>query len=538
MTTNQRQIKNPNGGGIVSPGLQEIQDASTDKPSYLYNGNPTLVSCGDSDQFTFGNGVSDSPFTLLCTCRNNANGGDLISKWAGVQDEYQFIYGSDSLLYFYLSHLNFSSYIQVTAPNPIDTKVHTFVSTYDGRGGVSAGSGVNLYIDSIKLATTITSSGTYVAMNNGTSAMVIGNQAGATLGFHGNIYRSMVFNYVLSAEKISRYSSGAKLDWEDIGGSMIDYVSGRTWANVTAGTFTFSGNDITSCIAASLQYARLSLAVLPIVAGKVYRLYFSALTITSGIPQLVLTNAGDSAYISPFVTLVAGTSYVDFYPTVSSATAYLRVDAFNGAFNLATLTITNMVQLGAIADLEPEGITSTKWIDQSGNSLDGTVTNAIPVNEMAGLMKGITNGMAVPAGYVGDCLKATWADPIDVTLTTSFATIYSITIVTPGIYTLSYNVSVAAVTAATATAITKTLLRVVKSGTLIGNSLRALYSHAHTNDANIEITSLSYTETLYLAAGQYDLQGIKLDPVGPVGAGHVYNDSSNYQSTFQALRMV
>jgi hypothetical protein len=44
-----------------------------------------------------------------------------------------------------------------------------------------------------------------------------------------------------------------------------------------------------------------------------------------------------------------------------------------------------VTQIGCVLDLNPTGITSTKWIDNSGNDLDGTVSGAIVTNPQAGL---------------------------------------------------------------------------------------------------------------------------------------------------------
>lgn len=209
------------------------------------------------------------------------------------------------------------------------------------------------------------------------NAFLMLGQASAT-AWKGSIHRALVFNYALSDDKIKRYSAGAKLDWEDVGGSGELFSS--QWYDIggsfesgfsSSGATAFQGNN-TAATAGAFQ-------TIDLVEGKVYRLI-----VTTNFTGNVIVDAYLNGSFGGNYTTVACTTGV---PTVITFTANRpntnRIVVFGDATG-SPITFTNISfrQLGAVLDLEPENITEGTWFDASPNGLHGTVTGALANRSM------------------------------------------------------------------------------------------------------------------------------------------------------------
>jgi hypothetical protein len=93
--------------------------------------------------------------------------------------------------------------------------------------------------------------------------------------------------------------------------------------------------------------------------------------------KLVFRNAALSADESDTNFVPNGTGYLDFTATVTDTTAKLLFQRENaGTGSTGALTITKIVQLGALVALEPENIGQTLWQDASPNGISAAVTGA------------------------------------------------------------------------------------------------------------------------------------------------------------------
>jgi hypothetical protein len=319
LTANRTQILQD----INSPTavVQNVIDNSADKSSYYFSGNTSsVISCGDSDQFSFGNQTNDSAFSILTVAKilsSTVTDQTFCAKyWADSTSEYMFAYNMTGVpsyqnkLQFTLRQSwttpKYSAYILV--PYTIDNGSHALVATYDGRGGSTASSGMKIFVDGILQSSTGATSSSYVAMGNGSDPLTIGRLGGADNSLVGNIFRNIIFNYDISlySNKISRYSSGAKLDYDDIGGSNSALIAGYV-----------------------------------LVIGKRYRI-LARNTLDFTTMGAANNNVG-TEFVSTGTGTLAGTDSV--------------------------------IRLGAVLDLEPEGIGEGTWADSSTNKLNGTVNN-------------------------------------------------------------------------------------------------------------------------------------------------------------------
>jgi len=450
--------------------IQELQDNSADKPSYAFTdqnaAGSQIVLVADSDQLSFGNGTTDSPFTMLSVGRLTTAGlskasNTFMAKW----DEYstqRFEYwmkfsGSGKTLACGLIDTSASAFQSRSIPLN-DTNIHSFCGVYDGRGGSSANEGISIYVDGVKGVSTNTSSGgTYAAMENTTATLGIGavrGAAGPTTyidALNGQMFRSILFNYALDETKIRRYSAGAKLDYEDVGGNMQIVGNGSfssdatSWA-VSGGTATLAsvagGLPTGNCLQITWASgtSQTTYQVVIVVPGKRYRMsaWYKAGTGATTITIRVNDAVGSGQYYGNTTRTATGTwqqtPFVEFTAVDTAVTMEIVTDLVSGTILVDEVVIS---QLGAVLDLEPENIYSDKWIDASPNGLHGTVSGALSTNVMPAARLGRTDGAAIPAGYIGECIGTEIAGTGGKTYRTTTATAITGTSASVVSYTLN-----------------------------------------------------------------------------------------------------
>jgi len=137
------------------------------------DGTDDYVSVPDADNLSFGNGSSDSPFTLTAWLKSNTSGSlKMIAKGQGVPQEYAFGAGSAGTPNLTLYDGDVNKRIQITSQTALTqgTWQHWAV-TYDGSGSHSNS---KIYLNGNPVSTTTASSGVYVAMNNTSTPLDIG----------------------------------------------------------------------------------------------------------------------------------------------------------------------------------------------------------------------------------------------------------------------------------------------------------------------------------------------------------------------------
>ncbi|MFC1788220.1 LamG-like jellyroll fold domain-containing protein, partial [Patescibacteria group bacterium] len=133
-----------------------------------FDGVDDYVTVADSDGLSFGDGVTDGPFSVLAWINmDDATNFRLIEKAnfiSSTDREWRLLVdGSDKLLFGTFdgsSHLTYSSTETLTA---YEGQWMYVVGTYDGSGSAS---GLTLYVNGQEVAVTNLSSGSYTAMDN------------------------------------------------------------------------------------------------------------------------------------------------------------------------------------------------------------------------------------------------------------------------------------------------------------------------------------------------------------------------------------
>jgi len=355
-------VSNTNGNQL--PSVQNIQNAAADKASYFFDaGGAGSIQTAVSSLMSVGNG----DFTILV---------------AGVFKQST---TADNLAFFYVDGNNFC-FLQKNASN--------FIQLYQvGGAGLTTTSPTTILkvIDGVYQTIIVSRSGTTITVTlNGVSEIITGqtlrNIAGSPnfrisgdVGVTKHISRAALFSYVLPAAKLSRYSDGGKLDYEDNGASFANFL---TVAAINSGStfesgFSSTTSSWTGVNTASTGVAGILNLVGNLVVGKVYRLYFTA-SIPSGITvQVLLTNAAGSGARSSAYTITAGMTYIDLTVNAASTNFGLEFDVSGTSGSPTTFTGMSLVQNGAVLDLEPEGIGEGTWVDSSPNHLSGDVVGAI-----------------------------------------------------------------------------------------------------------------------------------------------------------------
>ena len=137
---------------------------------YLNPGTPARnLTVPDDPDFSFGTGLVDSAFSLVCAFYRTAIGAcTLISKrddtLAQIEWWVQIGAGAASPITFYCYDQSVPAYINVVSSNVIwDTNWHTMVATYDGSG---VETGLTMYFDGEDVSLTHNINGVYVAMED------------------------------------------------------------------------------------------------------------------------------------------------------------------------------------------------------------------------------------------------------------------------------------------------------------------------------------------------------------------------------------
>jgi len=184
------------------------------KQAKNFNGSSDYISIADSPSLSFGNGSTDSAFSLSAWVKPNIAGlAYLFGKEPQTIDndnrEWLFLSHSDGKIYFALYSLTGAKRISVTGPNSSLTvgAWHHMVATYDGTKSTN---GMKIYVDKIQVNNGTDNLGTYTGMSDTNSHVVIGAGDRQTLFNNGPIDDVRIYNYTLSVQEVANLYSAAK----------------------------------------------------------------------------------------------------------------------------------------------------------------------------------------------------------------------------------------------------------------------------------------------------------------------------------------
>jgi hypothetical protein len=151
-------------------------DAIGDGSARFTESNTDFIEVLDNDLFSFNNNSKDHAFSISAWINPiDATRFSIASKATGSQVEWRFYCDENDKLRLFLADDNISTNEKRVSTASISQNTWTHVAvTYDGSGGTSASSGINLYINGILDNGTASGFGTYVAMHNHSIPVNIG----------------------------------------------------------------------------------------------------------------------------------------------------------------------------------------------------------------------------------------------------------------------------------------------------------------------------------------------------------------------------
>ena len=170
-----------------------------------FGGTNEYVSIADADSLSFGNGSSDSPFSITAWIKPDTSTGGfrIVSKSDTSNAEYVFSTDGSGNLRVWICDSTFSNAIgqKSTGGLTADTWQHVAM-TYSGSG---ASSGIKLYINNSAVSLTDSSAGSYTAMENHSMAVDIGRLvlSGSTSYADGHMDDVAIIGKELSAGEVS-----------------------------------------------------------------------------------------------------------------------------------------------------------------------------------------------------------------------------------------------------------------------------------------------------------------------------------------------
>ena len=178
------------------------------------------INCTDNDIFSFGNGTTDSPFSVSFWYNPTtipANFG-IIAKDNDASNREWTIgqFASNNKIRFLLKNNGGSNQQSIDSTTTLSTgQWYHITCTYNGIGGNNAADGMTIYINGVSETPTNITKQTYTAMANTTAPLTIGTyQLGGTpLYTDGKIDEVSIFNKALNqAEITSIYNNGYPKD--------------------------------------------------------------------------------------------------------------------------------------------------------------------------------------------------------------------------------------------------------------------------------------------------------------------------------------
>lgn len=141
-----------------------------------FGGTNEYVSIADSDTLSFGNGSTDSAFSLSAWINPDTVAGfRILAKSDASNTEYVWACDGGGDLRIWICDSTFSNYIgREDTSSAVTTGWQHVVMTYDGSG---SNTGIKLYRNKTLLSTSNTSTGSYTAMENLTMPLEIGRLA-------------------------------------------------------------------------------------------------------------------------------------------------------------------------------------------------------------------------------------------------------------------------------------------------------------------------------------------------------------------------
>lgn len=430
------------GQGNYLVGVQNIPDLASKGSGYYFDGVDDAITIADDDNLSFGNGTSDTPFSIICNSNLKKHGTaeNIFSKGSISKREYFFGFYPENYLSLFLYDDNSGNSIISTTDNEIDVNTNTTI------GATYAGLGVNtdilLYVNGGLISSTPGGLGTYVAMHNQSySANICRWFSDGSDYTNIEIFFLYVFNLKISSEEMKAFSSGASVPYKYLGANQTNIITLSNDQDFNAGNIgnwylVTDGNGTCNYDAGpgAVETAMITVGTTPgtytqgrlntsncttIIPGKRYCLKADVYipSANNNFSGVGIRFGGLSDNIDT-ITVLANLALEDQWQTIQEITTiqqdisgYLTfIVGSTTAGDIAYFDNITLTQVGCVLQLEQSDIGYNQWLDTSGNELHGTVSGALPINLPANNVERFRHTVAitddttwtdiVPAGYI------------------------------------------------------------------------------------------------------------------------------------------
>ena len=190
------------------PENSNVANSRISNYSLQLDGVDDYIDFGDSDTFSFGNGSTDSPFSISAWVKmTDATTFRIVTKYDTSAKEYFFATDSTDKVLFRLYDDSTGGILgrkYNTALTSFQGQWIHLVATYDGSGN---NSGLKIYLNGAQVDNGNVNSGSYTAMENTTQPLEIGKLT--TTNANGYIDETAIFSSELTSENVPAiYNSG------------------------------------------------------------------------------------------------------------------------------------------------------------------------------------------------------------------------------------------------------------------------------------------------------------------------------------------
>lgn len=375
-----------------------------------------FISVSDSAKLSQTDGTDDLPFSVLASLNSkDVTSSVIVGKFgAGAATrEWRLYFDGSDLLTFAVTDTsgNFEGVYATAALTSYEGEFIHVAATYGGSGPNSASAftaaadEMAIYVNGSAVATTESSSGTYLGMSDTSEPLDIGRRNGADY-FDGHINRVQIVNRELTAAEVAKVARGIDLgfadEWGDhtaniYSGDSTNFASSLgNWTEYGATSVTVAQSGGVAQItntAASSGARGLKNSVDTLTEGKRYRMEFTCAASSGTGQEVRIRNFNNGSFDSPANAIggsIDGSNFFVFTPTGStvkysfefiaqpSASDYLIFDLANntGAGEVYDIDDVKVYPIGVLADFKAENFIADKLIDLSSNNFVGTNNGA------------------------------------------------------------------------------------------------------------------------------------------------------------------
>lgn len=199
-------------GAGATPSFSNTQSVELD-------GIDAFVEVADADNLSFGNGTTDSPFSISFWTKI-APTSQLTNVFLGKDSsspnrEYAIgMFAGSRKIRFFIKNQGGNNQQSIDSTNTIsDNTWYHIVVTYDGSGGSNAADGMTIYINGNAETPTNVNKQSYTAMNNTSANFTIGKYNASSSTINGKIDEVSIFDVELSQSDVTNiYNSSVPND--------------------------------------------------------------------------------------------------------------------------------------------------------------------------------------------------------------------------------------------------------------------------------------------------------------------------------------